>query len=102
MHDNADAAQTRAPFEAAKYIVVEFQRFFGNGQREFAGLHDEGLACGDAYSAHQILDSGLIAQIDEGVAAVFEDAEFTTQAEVDRTTPELFRGQRGRDFDLVL
>src|SRR4029077_159237 len=102
VHDDADAAETRAAFEATENVVIELQRFFGNGEGEFVRLKDEVLAGRHGDGAHQLLDGSAILQVDERVAAVLEDAELVTQAEIDRAASELLRGQGRSDLDLAL
>jgi len=97
--DDADPAEARAAFQAPEDVVIQLQRFLGDGEREFARLKNERFAWRDDDGTHQILNRGAILEIDEGVAAVFEDAELAAQAEIDGAASELLGRQRGRDFD---
>jgi len=46
---------------------------------------------------HDVLNSAFLAQIDEGVPAVLEDAELVAEAEINRTAAELFSRKFGRN-----
>ena len=54
------------------------------------------------HRSHQILDGALLANVDEGVPAVLEDAELGAEPKVDRAAAELLLGQFRRDADLAL
>ena len=63
--------------------------------RELAGLQDKRFARRNHDRPHQVLNRGFLTQVDEGVAAVLENAELRAQAEIHGAASKLFRRQFG-------
>ena len=97
MNDDSDAAEARSAFKTPENIVIELQRFFRNSKREFAWLQDKRLARLHDDATHDALNGAFIADIDVWMFAVFEDAEFAAEAEIDGAASELFGRQLGVD-----
>src|SRR3569833_4690196 len=101
MDDDADAAEVRATLEAAEYIVIELEAFLCDRESKFTRLQNKRLPAFYPHRPHQVLNRASVADINVWVPAMFENAEFRAQAEIDRTAAELIQREIRRDTDLT-
>src|SRR6185436_199960 len=96
MDDDAEAAEAAAAFEAGEQIGRELERLDRHAEHELARMEGKGFVRPDLHLAHDLVHVHALPQVDEGEAAVLEDAELGAEAEVHRAASKLGREIEGR------
>src|SRR5918999_4806913 len=99
MNEEAQAAQTALPIEAADEVVGQADALERRSQHELAWVEDERPLLADIDQLRQVVLRFL--DVDERVARVVEDAEVAVDADVDARRLEE-RGVVGIDRDAAL
>src|SRR5262249_40998955 len=89
VHDDPEAAEAAAAFEAGEEIPRQLQRLDRHAEHELPGMQREGLIGSDLDLAHDLVDVDAFAEVDVREAAMLEHAELRAEPEVDGAAAEL-------------